>query len=144
MTRPTSTRSIMARTTPFCRLNRSKVIMSILNIERGIGMICFVVQGIQETKRENGWLADFLGPRQPFVRIGKLGLGLLSPVRVISNSGTAQRDLPSGNGDVGWLRCGDMEDPLLRLIGFIVSLRQGSLLTLVRRDQHLNRTSDAY
>lgn len=118
--------------------------MSILNIERGIGMICSVIQGIQETKRENGWLADFLGPRQPFVRIGKLGLGLLSPVRVISNSGTAQRDLPSGNGDVGWLRCGDMEDPLLRLIGFIVSLRQGSLLTLVRRDQHLNRTSDAY
>ncbi|EGU75206.1 hypothetical protein FOXB_14252 [Fusarium oxysporum f. sp. conglutinans Fo5176] len=39
--------------------------------------------------------------------------------RVISNSGTAQTDLPSGNGDVGWLRCGDMEDPLLRLIGFI-------------------------
>ncbi|KAK2122691.1 hypothetical protein NOF04DRAFT_1282172 [Fusarium oxysporum II5] len=39
--------------------------------------------------------------------------------RVISNSGTAQRDLPSGNGGVGWLRCGDMEDPLLRLIGFI-------------------------
>ncbi|KAH7147576.1 hypothetical protein DER46DRAFT_629656 [Fusarium sp. MPI-SDFR-AT-0072] len=39
--------------------------------------------------------------------------------RVISNSGTAQRDLPSGNGGVGWLRCGDTEDPLVRLIGFI-------------------------
>ncbi|KAI1039369.1 hypothetical protein LB505_008539 [Fusarium chuoi] len=91
-------------------------------------------------RRKNGWLTNFLGPRQPFVRIGKLGLGLLSPFRVISNSGTAQRD----HQDVGWLRCGVAEDPLVRLIGFIVSLRQGSLMTLVRWDQHSNRPSDAY
>jgi hypothetical protein len=83
-------------------------------------------------------LADgFLGAKTTFCKNWEIGFGLTGPFRVISNSGTDYQG-------VGWLRCGVTEDPLVRLIGFIVSLRQGSRMTLVRRDQHSNRTSDAY